>query len=343
MKKWALNQEPKERLDFLMEELSSAEPSRWLAASRHLKSLIPGLKEDKKKEVVRAVARLVAKGNFSAIKVLGVAGEDAVPFLPLLNGISDRHPVLKRTASFLEAVRNIVEASTVSSVVTLDANKNASLWKKSRHLMVPRTSVLVKSEDGTFAKGEIDRIGFRITRRGGKKIAVPTLHVVLDGGIFMLVEPLAPRVEMWALKKTLPVPTWAATSDPSITSRFGKGRFVKGVIVCGTKDKVLMKIKDGSKTWMAETSKETLVSCSPPEWGLGIASRLTPLTEGDVVEIDGGKGDLFVVDGFRNGDAVLSGIRRASGRTVIRPQALKYVGRHDVYRGVRSEPHWRLP
>lgn len=299
------------------------------------------MKGDKREKIVLLAASLAAKGNFSAIRVLGAAGEDAAPFLPLLGGIAGRHPGLMKMAHFLQSVSKIIGASTVRQIVTASATVNAGLWKKSKYLIFPGASVLTRIGDAVFAKGKIAGANFRHARQRGKDLAFPVFDVALDGGMRVSVNILEPKSELWLLRDVGEWPAWAASFDPPTVKAFGEERVVKGVVIAKKDDAVLMKVRHDSRLWVVEVPSTTLMPCAPPPWGFPIAARLSSLTEGDVVKSKDGPDDLFVVQGFSKGQAVLGQLRCESNRKMVGPQALKYVGRYDAYRGVSKEPSFR--
>jgi len=336
MSKWAAK-EPVGELTFLLDELASSDPGRRIAAGKRIKTMFASLPDEEKEKVVASSARLVAENNFSAIVVLGAGGSASLPFLPLLTGVVDKYPALKRMALFQDAIANIINSAALTQIIKSSAIANIENWKKNKKIIVPGAHILVKLKNGAFARGKLGKIAFNIVRQREKEIAVPEFHLLLDGGIQTRMNLLFPHGEMWITKPAPLAPSWAATYDTDVVRKFGESeKTVKGVII-GNADRVsLLKIKAGGRIWIAQFPEETLVPCSPPEWGLGIASRLTPLTEGDVVEIEGGQGDLFVVHAFRDGSVVLDGIKKSgSGRLIFRSQVLKYIGRYDAYRGVR--------
>ena len=343
--RWVLSQNkvPQERCDFLLSELAAGSAPRRSHAASTLGGLLQEIEGDKRRKIVRAAAFLAAQGNFSAIRVLGEAGEDAGPFLPLLAGLAERHQGLRDMDRFSAAVDKIVRACTSRQVVTLDARQNASLWKTCKHLLFPSASVLVKLKGDVFAKGKIDEVHFRTAHLRGKRVAFPVFSVALEGSMEKVVSVLEPTIEMWLLKEDIGEwPVWAATSERSVVKTFAPdGGQVKGVVVGRKDDAVLMKVRSEERMWIAEVPFEGIRPCSPPPWGFVFAARVSSLSEGDVVGMKGGAGGLFVVDGFRKGEAVLQQLRCASNKMIVRPQALKYVGRYDPYRGVCKEPCFR--
>jgi len=319
----------------------------------------PKLKQDDAEQVIRRLFTAASVDRYRELYgIIAKFGGIAEFLLPELYRQKDEAEgyVQRDIETTIQAIRQS-PMSGDKPLVTPDKKQTIENWKRYKAEAVPGAKVKLQPigrTDNFIGMGRISSVTYVDYAIEGQTIKVPVLNIELSNGMGKIqVNIVSPRFSVWIYRDPEDMPLneykgmWVKVEDPQVMDFVGTAQPAHAILLKTDEQAATVKVvKDGIPWTFDVPIGSVRPSMESPQWGNEMARRKHGYGPGDAVKFIDDPNNQYVVERVEdNGNIAIRPVTTSpgAGHVTVSPLKIKYVGRHDYYKGVVLDPHFRSP